>query len=104
MSAIALPSYSLGYDDLIIYDCYKTHKCRMRPILRAIRRTALPGETQVFEHRSLFSMKMEWVCHKFLYRIGYERERTRDVDLDYPCDRPEWQYIVCGLLVWLFVW
>ena len=88
--------------DLVIFDSYKARKWNMRYILRTIRDDA-PCDTEVFK-RSLFSMKMEWICHNFLYRVGYERERTKDVDLDNPCDRPEWEYIVCGLLVWLFVW
>ena len=104
MYAIELPNYVVGYNDIIIFDSYKVWKCRMRRVLREIRSHILPGECVVFEKRSIFSMKMEWICHNFLYRIGYERERTRDADLDNPCDRPEWQYIVCGLLVWIFVW
>ena len=96
-------NYRLTYNDLIVYDAFRVRKCRMHPELREIRRYAMPGQTIVFE-RSIFSLKMEWICHNFLYRIGYERERTRDADLDNPCDRPEWQYIVCGLLVWIFVW
>ena len=79
------------------------HKWQMRRQLKLVRDFAEPGETIVFE-RSIFSLKMEWICHKFLYRVGYERERTKDADLDNPCDRPEWQYIICGLLVWVFVW
>lgn len=103
MCAVTFPDYALLYHDLVLYDSYKTRKWDMRFVLRTIRNGATPGETEVFK-RSLFSMKMEWICHNFLYRVGYERERTKDVNLDYPCDRPEWQYIVCGLLVWLFVW
>lgn len=95
-------TYTISYNNLHIVDSYKTHKCQMRKELQAIKDKDIV-DTIVFE-RSLFSMKMEWICHNFLYMVGYERERTKDVDLDNPCDRPEWQYIVCGLLVWIFVW
>lgn len=61
------------------------------------------GETDVFE-RSRFSLKMEWAVHNFLYKIGYKRSQTKDVDLDNPTDRPEWLYCVLGLLVWIFIW
>lgn len=61
------------------------------------------GETDVFE-RSIFSLKMEWAVHNFLYKIGYKRSQTKDVDLDNPCDHPEWIYCVLGVLVWIFVW
>lgn len=95
--------YSLTYDNLHIKDSYKVRKWNMRKTLKDIRDNAQPGQTIVFE-RCLTSLKLEWICHNFLYNIGYERERTKDVDLDNPCDQPEWEYIVCGLFVWLFVW
>lgn len=60
-------------------------------------------ECEVTERRSMFSLKKEWAVHNFLYKIGYKRERTKDVDLDYPCDKPEWVYEVLGSLVWIFV-
>lgn len=75
----------------------------MRPILKRIKEDNTGTPTAVFM-RSFFSLKMEWICHNFLYGIGYKRNQTKDVDLDNPPDRPEWQYIVCGLLVWIFVW
>ena len=33
-------------------------------------------------NRSLESMRVEWTVHNILYSIGYERDRTIDVDLD----------------------
>lgn len=88
-------------DCITIYDCYQYHKCEMRSILEDLRSDQ--PQCEVFK-RTIFSLKMEWIVHKFLYCIGYKRAQTRDADLDYPCDRPEWQYICVGLLVWLFVW
>ena len=87
---------------LTIYNSWKVHKCQMRPVLEQIKKECTVA-TEVWK-RSFFSMKMEWICHNFLYSVGYEKDRTRDVDLDNPCDRPEWQYIICGILFWLFVW
>lgn len=87
---------------LTIYNSWKAHKCQMRSILEQIKKECTVA-TEVWK-RSFFSMKMEWICHNFLYSVGYEKDRTRDVDLDNPCDRPEWQYIICGILFWLFVW
>lgn len=97
-----MPNYNLGPDCLTIYNSYRVRKKNMRPILEQIKRDC-KYETKVFE-RSFFSMKMEWLCHNALYFAGIERDRTRDVDLDNPTDRPEWQYIICGLLVWILVW
>lgn len=95
--------YDLSANNLRIWESWKVHKCKMRKELKAIRDAAEPGETTVFE-RSFFSLKMEWIAHNFLYKIGYKRDQTGDVDLDNPCDRPEWLYIICGLLTWIFVW
>ena len=97
--------YSVSKTNLHIEDSYEVPKRYMRRTLREIREECRRKgiDTDVFK-RSVFSLKMEWICHNFLYYAGIERERTKDTDLDNPCDRPEWQYIVCGILVWLFVW
>ena len=97
-----MPEYRVTKDCVTIYDSYKVRKWNMRPVLKRIRRDT-DVETDVFK-RSIFSLKMEWICHNFLYFVGIERERNKDVDLDNPCDQPEWEYIVCGLIVWIFVW
>ena len=98
-----MPEYMVGLTTVTIFDSYKVRKWNMRPILKKIKQNTMPGETNVFD-RSIFSLKMEWICHNFLYNIGYKREQTKDVDLDKPADHPEWLYILCGLLVWIFVW
>jgi len=95
--------YKLSRNNLHIVQGYKIHKWNMRKELKAVKEKARPGETIVFR-RSMFSLKMEWIAHNFFYNIGYKREQTADPDLDNPCDRPEWQYIVVGLLTWIFVW
>lgn len=59
--------------------------------------------TVVFENRSMFSLKMEWAVHNFLYKINYKRPQTKDVDLDDPSDHPEWLYEILGCLVWIFI-
>ena len=53
--------------------------------------------------RNFHSLRAEWVVHNFLHRIGLWRERTKDVDLDYPSDKPEWFYKAVAALVWPFV-
>lgn len=97
-----MPEYTVGPANINIVDSYKVRKWHMRSVLKNIKRDH-GDETNVFE-RSMFSLKMEWICHNFLYNIGYQRERTKDVDLDNPSDHPEWMYIVCGILVWILVW
>jgi len=98
-----MPDYAVSLHCVSILDSYKVRKCTMRRVLKAIRKSD-GDNTSVFKNRSLFSLKMEWICHNFLYEIDYQRWRTQDCDLDDPADHPEWLYIICGLLVWLFVW
>lgn len=89
--------YTISEKNLHIKDSHKVSKFRFMCELKAIR--SEHPESKVWE-RCLSSLYLEWTVHNFLYEIGYERERTKDADLDNPCDRPEWQYIVFGMLVW----
>ena len=51
--------------------------------------------------RKRASLKLEWACHSFLYQMQIARERTADVDLDYPNNKA-WLYCICGVLCWIF--
>lgn len=93
-------NYSISRHNLHIPDSYKVCRFKMRSILKQIREKnrKRPKNLQslVFD-RSMFSLKMEWIAHNALYFIGYKRDHTKDVDLDNPCDRPEWQYKMAGV-------
>lgn len=61
-------------------------------------------ECLVHQNRSNKSMSREWACHNFLYMCGIARDRTQDVDLDWP--QPWWlalMYNIGGILVWPFI-
>lgn len=90
--------YTLTRNNLHLCDSYKVRRWRMRRELKAIKAAAIPGQTIVFR-RSLFSLQMEWLCHNTLYWLGIQRDRTKDADLDNPCDHPEALYIAAGLAV-----
>lgn len=49
------------------------------------------------------SLKSEIAVHNFCYNMGFYRDRTKDCDLDFPCDKPEWIYIILGAIVWPFI-
>lgn len=83
-----------------IEDSYNYPKSEMIPELEAIK--VYHPECEVFK-RSMFSLKCEWITHNALYALGLWKDRTKDVDLDYPCDKPEWVYMVLGILVWPFI-
>lgn len=91
--------YYITDRNLFLKDSHTVSKFDMMGILNAIKKEH--PESHVFD-RCLPSLYLEWICHNFLYEIGYKRERTGDTDLDNPCDHPEWEYIVCGMLVWPF--
>lgn len=38
----------------------------------------------VLKKRSTYSLVSEWTTHNRLYKLGIERERTKDADLNYP--------------------
>lgn len=61
------------------------------------------NDSEVAKHRTRFSLKMEWAVHNFCYTIGYKRKQTKDVDLDWPCNLPEWIYEIVGCLIWIFI-
>lgn len=41
-------------------------------------------KNDVLSKRSVNSLKREWIAHNNLYKLGYKRSRTQDVDLEYP--------------------
>ena len=92
--------YTITETNLHLVDSYKVSKFRMMKELKSIKKDH--PESKVFE-RCLSSLYLEWVCHNFLYEIGYKMEQTKDADLDNPCDHPEWMYIVGGMAVWLLI-
>ena len=54
--------------------------------------------------RSFRSLKLEWAVHNAAYGLGFQKERTKDCDLNYP---QKWYvkiiYAVAGIVVWPFV-
>ena len=99
---MATPKYIFSNDGsvLTIYDGYTVSKKDFQKVLNQIK--AIHGDKKIFE-RTDKSLKREWASHNFLYCVGYKRERTKDVDLDNPCDKPEWVYMIAGLIVWPFI-
>lgn len=96
-------NYTITENNLHIIDSYKISKKEMEDFLCQIQKDS--ANLYIFSKiwsRPFFSLRMEWVCHNFLYSIGYKREQTKDVDLNLPC-KIEWLYKVLGCLVWVFV-
>lgn len=94
------PKYTISETCLHIVDSYSIPKAQFTSIFKQIR--AFHPKSKVWQ-RSNKSLRREWAVHNFLYSIHFKRAQTKDVDLDYPCDKPEWLYKIVGFLVWLFV-
>lgn len=92
--------YTISDNNLHIENSYKVRKKEMYVALTAI---YLESPNSNVWRRTDSSLRMEWVVHNFLHSIGLWKDRTGSVDLDYPCDKPEWIYKVLGCLVWVFV-
>lgn len=87
-----------------IENSYKISKWDFKNTLITRRVYATSDELDVFAHRSYLSMQLEWCCHNFLYNLGVARERTKDVDLNYP--QKLWEkilYPIGGILTWIFI-
>lgn len=75
-------------NNINIKNSYKvTSRERMKVILNIIKEYVEDYDEGIetpFDHRSIKSMVREWVAHNNLYTLGYKKEQTKDIDLDYP--------------------
>ena len=85
------------YDaNIHIRDSYKIKsKSKMIEILYAIKHKYPDCKTFLRNEKSLLS---EWRAHNRLYCIGYKRNHTKDVDLEYPVNKKyEILYRIIGI-------
>lgn len=90
----------LTKNNLHVVDSYRFSKKEIRDFLAAFSDIDVSDVWQ----RSGFSLRTEWYCRNFLYRIGICRSRTKDVDLNYP--QKWWEklvYPVFGCIAYLFI-
>jgi len=70
-------------NNINIKDSYKiNNRLVMRMILDVLRNEV--KEESPFDKRSIGGMVREWVAHNNLYKLGYKKDRTCNVDLNYP--------------------
>lgn len=73
---------TVSENNIHIKDSYKVKdRSKMCEILYTIQHNH--PECKVFK-RSYNSMISEWRTHNRLYRLGYKKQRTGDVDINYP--------------------
>jgi len=93
--------YTITKDNLRIFDSYLVRKKNFQGRLNSIK--AIHSNSDIWK-RSPRSMRMEWATHNGLYAMGILRDKTKDVDLNYP---QKWYakigYALCGNLFWLFI-
>lgn len=89
-----------------IRDSYEVGKKDMAPFLARIEsyieNDKDAPECDVFQ-RDYGSLLAEWRVHNFLYKLHIRRAQTKDVDLDNPCDKPEWMYRFIGWIAKPFI-
>lgn len=94
--------YDITDNNLHIYNSYRVVSSNMYKILLKIRRYNPESDVWL---RSLYSLKNEWIVHNTLYKMNICRDRTKDVDLNYP-NRYEWLYNmlapVCRFILFWF--
>ena len=95
--------FSVLTDNIHINNSYKIRGFKIFSSLNEIEK-ACGNQTSVFAFRSHFSLGMEWTVHNVFYRLGIKRAHTKDIDMDWPCDKPEWLYEVLGVFCWIFLW
>lgn len=94
--------FSVSTNNVQILNSYKVPKKYFKRILNEIK--SRYSDNNVFKNRKIQSMMFEWATHNFCYKINYQRQRTKDVDLNYPQNKmTNIAYNVIGCLVWLFV-
>ena len=78
--------YNITDTVLTIYNSHTIGKFHLMNVLKQIKNER--PDSYIWS-RCLSSLYLETICHNFLYTIGYQKDRTKDVDLDVPCDKPE---------------
>ena len=73
--------YKVFDNRIKIYDSYKASIDQMREELDKLQE--LYPNHPVW-NRTRISLKHEWAAHSLLYALDYKKDKTKDVDLEYP--------------------
>lgn len=74
--------YDISSNNIHIQDSYKiTSKSEMSEVLYAIQHKHPECNSFKRDYKSLIA---EWRAHNRLYKLGYKKQRTGSVDLNYP--------------------
>lgn len=92
---------TIAFNNIHIEDSCNLTKKELRYIIGYLQEHY--PDIPVIRHRSRYSLLTEAATHNALYALGIQRERTKDCDLDYPCDKPAWLYCIIGTLIWPFI-
>ena len=95
-------NYTVSTNNINIKDSYLVSKKKFKEVLNMIK--SENPDCEVFKNRTMKSMIREWATHNFCYNINFERNRTKDVDINYPLQKKvKVLYNIVGVLVWLFI-
>ena len=96
-------NYDQSTDNNIhIEDSYQVSKKAFGSILDEIKEQGY-GKN-VFANRKIVSMKLEWACHNFCYKLGIFKSHAKDVDINWPQKwYVNWAYNVLGCIARIFI-
>lgn len=78
--------YNISNNSIQIVDSYKYNN---KEIDNALHELNIKFSDHIVFKRQLKSLKNEWISHNLLYKLGLYKDRTRDVDFEYPI---KWYY------------
>lgn len=98
--------YDITYDicdsNIKVYDSYKVFKKTFKPFLNELR-FEYPNNTVLINYSNC-ALSNEWALHNFCYNFGWWKDRTKDVDLNYP---KKWYillvYAIFGSIARIFI-
>ena len=89
-------------NNIQIVDSYKCSKYSFNDIINDIKKSNPNHPVTI--NRSNKSIKKEWATHNFLYNLNIARNRTKDLDINYPLSRIEKiAYGLFGWFAWIFI-
>ena len=93
--------YNVTDRDIHIENSYEVSKKDFKNVLKYIKNTY---NCEAFYYRTIYDMECEWAVHNFCYNIGFMKDKTAHLDLDYPLAWPiRLLYIVTGSIARLFI-
>ena len=102
ITAFVKSNVTVTNDDVKIVDSCFISKKDFKPILTEI--DVQHPDSVVLKNRKWWHIQLEWATHNGLYMWGIEKDRTKDVDINYPLScKEKIGYTLIGAFFWLII-